>query len=345
MRQATNALLAAPVALAARFGAASATLDPDPGRPRARPGVRPRRRRPRNRRSRKPRSRPGPRRSCRSPRRRSRRPSRLIADSRSRSPSPSRRRWTPRRSPAPSRWNRRSPSTCRGTATGKILTVTPRGRWSLGTFTTVTVPAGTLAASGQPLARPARSVFLTRDATTASIIPTAHLRDAGRIGHEASSCRSASPSTPRRSADRDPARPTDRRHRPSAAPARGSDTLRIHAVRPTALRRPLPAHRLGRPRRRRPPARGRRSRRPDRQGPGRRPLPPVRQEHRTWPATPRSRFASPRRWIGAAPPARSRSRSAARPSPGQGLVRPRTTRSSCSARMRHFHTGRRSRCW
>ena len=57
--------------------------------------------------------------------------------------------------------------------TGKILTVTPRGRWSLGTFTTVTVPAGTLAMSGQPLAQPARSVFLTRDATTASVIPTA----------------------------------------------------------------------------------------------------------------------------------------------------------------------------
>jgi len=57
-------------------------------------------------------------------------------------------------------------------ATRKILTVTPRGRWSLGTFTTVTVPAGTLAATGQPLARPARSVFLTRDATIASVIPT-----------------------------------------------------------------------------------------------------------------------------------------------------------------------------
>ena len=57
-------------------------------------------------------------------------------------------------------------------ATGKILTVTPRGRWSVGTFTTVTVPAGTLATSGQPLDRPARAVFLTRDTTTASILPT-----------------------------------------------------------------------------------------------------------------------------------------------------------------------------
>jgi len=57
--------------------------------------------------------------------------------------------------------------------TGKILTVTPRGRWSLGTFTTVTVPAGTVDMSGQPLGQPARSVFLTRDATIASIIPTA----------------------------------------------------------------------------------------------------------------------------------------------------------------------------
>ena len=57
--------------------------------------------------------------------------------------------------------------------TGTILTVSPRGRWSVGTFHTVTVPAGALAASGQPLGAPARAVFLTRDATTASVIPTA----------------------------------------------------------------------------------------------------------------------------------------------------------------------------
>lgn len=59
--------------------------------------------------------------------------------------------------------------------TGTILTVSPRGRWAVETFNTVTVQAGALATSGQPLARPARAVFLTRDATTASITPTAQL--------------------------------------------------------------------------------------------------------------------------------------------------------------------------
>jgi len=59
--------------------------------------------------------------------------------------------------------------------TGRVLTVTPRGRWAVETFTTVTVPAGVLAASGEPLARPGRAVFLTRGATSASIVPTGQL--------------------------------------------------------------------------------------------------------------------------------------------------------------------------
>jgi hypothetical protein len=59
--------------------------------------------------------------------------------------------------------------------TGTILTVSPRGRWDLATFNTVTVQAGALAASGQPLDQPARAIFFTRDATTASIAPTAPL--------------------------------------------------------------------------------------------------------------------------------------------------------------------------
>ena len=58
---------------------------------------------------------------------------------------------------------------------GTILTVSPRGRWAVESFTTVTVPAGVLAASGQPMDRPARAVFLTRDATSASITPTGQL--------------------------------------------------------------------------------------------------------------------------------------------------------------------------
>jgi uncharacterized protein YkwD len=40
------------------------------------------------------------------------------------------------------------------------------------TFNAVTVPAGALAISGQPLAQPARAIFFTRDTATASITPT-----------------------------------------------------------------------------------------------------------------------------------------------------------------------------
>ena len=57
-------------------------------------------------------------------------------------------------------------------ASGTILTISPQGAWSAGTFHTVTVPAGALARSGQPLLRPARAVFLTRAATTGSIVAT-----------------------------------------------------------------------------------------------------------------------------------------------------------------------------
>ncbi len=59
--------------------------------------------------------------------------------------------------------------------TGTVLTVSPRGRWAVQSFTTITVPAGVLAASGQPLDQPARAVFLTRDATATSITPTGQL--------------------------------------------------------------------------------------------------------------------------------------------------------------------------
>lgn len=55
---------------------------------------------------------------------------------------------------------------------GTVLTISPQARWSAGTFHTVTVQAGALARSGQPLARPARAVFLTRAVTTGSVIAT-----------------------------------------------------------------------------------------------------------------------------------------------------------------------------
>ena len=225
--------------------------------------------------------------------------------------------------------------------TGKILTVTPRGRWSLGTFTTVTVPAGTLAVSGQPLARPARSVFLTRDATTASIIPTASFGDAGRDWTRSSSCRSASPSTPRRSGTR-----SGSTHRPPAPSARCSGARVRHATNSRRPPRFAPASATGSSSR--APAtptacRSRTSRSPS--GPSR-PRPSSASARspraRTWPATPRSRSASPRRWIGAARPARSRSRSAARPSPDPSAG-PRRTPSWSSPRSRRCRTARRSR--
>jgi uncharacterized protein YkwD len=55
---------------------------------------------------------------------------------------------------------------------GTILTVAPRDHWAAGTFQTITVQSGALARSGQPLARPVRSVFLTRDATTVAAVAT-----------------------------------------------------------------------------------------------------------------------------------------------------------------------------
>ena len=57
-------------------------------------------------------------------------------------------------------------------ATGSRLTVRPAGRWSAGTYYTVTVRAGALGQSGRPMAVPARAVFLTRQATTGRIAPT-----------------------------------------------------------------------------------------------------------------------------------------------------------------------------
>jgi len=55
---------------------------------------------------------------------------------------------------------------------GTQLSIVPVGHWSAGTFYTVTVQAGALARSGQPLARPARAVFLTRASTTGAVIAT-----------------------------------------------------------------------------------------------------------------------------------------------------------------------------
>ncbi len=64
-------------------------------------------------------------------------------------------------------------------ATDTTLTIAPRNNWAAGTFHTVTVREGALARSGQPLLRPARAVFLTRDTTTGSVV--ASIRVGNRV--------------------------------------------------------------------------------------------------------------------------------------------------------------------
>jgi uncharacterized protein YkwD len=59
-----------------------------------------------------------------------------------------------------------------------LLTVSPKFGWRTGTYHTITVAPGALAASGRPLTTPVRAVFLTRPATAASIAPT---RSAGDL--------------------------------------------------------------------------------------------------------------------------------------------------------------------
>jgi uncharacterized protein YkwD len=53
-----------------------------------------------------------------------------------------------------------------------LLTITPTTHWAVGTFHTVTVDAGALALSGQPLPKPARAIFVTRAATAVSLAAT-----------------------------------------------------------------------------------------------------------------------------------------------------------------------------
>jgi uncharacterized protein YkwD len=58
-------------------------------------------------------------------------------------------------------------------AAGQTLTINPSSTWAPGAYHTVSVQAGALAQTGQPLARPARAAFLTRPATTVSVEATA----------------------------------------------------------------------------------------------------------------------------------------------------------------------------
>ena len=136
-------------------------------------------------------------------------------------------------------------------ATGSRLTVRPAGRWSAGTYYTVTVRAGALGQSGRPMAVPARAVFLTRQATTGRIAPTLTAGEEVR-SRPGSASRSIarSPSAPsaRRSASthRSVARSTSRRRRRARR-------FRLHARRtardvdPVHRRRRLPRRHVGRP--------------------------------------------------------------------------------------------------
>jgi hypothetical protein len=65
-----------------------------------------------------------------------------------------------------------TPVTLGWSADDTVLTVSPVTHWAAGVFHTVTVEAGALGRSGQPLTRPARAIFLTRAATTVSIAAT-----------------------------------------------------------------------------------------------------------------------------------------------------------------------------
>jgi uncharacterized protein YkwD len=57
-------------------------------------------------------------------------------------------------------------------AAGDTLTISPATSWAPGVFHSVSVQAGALAQSGQPLARPARAAFLTRPQLTARVKTT-----------------------------------------------------------------------------------------------------------------------------------------------------------------------------
>jgi uncharacterized protein YkwD len=57
-------------------------------------------------------------------------------------------------------------------ATDRTLTISPKTAWAAGSFHTVSVQAGALAQSGQPLARPARAAFLTRQPVKATLAST-----------------------------------------------------------------------------------------------------------------------------------------------------------------------------
>ncbi len=57
-------------------------------------------------------------------------------------------------------------------AARETLTISPKDHWSPGVYYTISVQAGALASTGQPLAQPARAAFLTREPTTGTVVAT-----------------------------------------------------------------------------------------------------------------------------------------------------------------------------
>ncbi len=58
-------------------------------------------------------------------------------------------------------------------AAGTVLTVRPASHWAAGTYHTVTIAPGTLAAGGRPMSTPVRAAFVTRPNTSGRIASTA----------------------------------------------------------------------------------------------------------------------------------------------------------------------------
>jgi uncharacterized protein YkwD len=66
-------------------------------------------------------------------------------------------------------------------STGTILTVRPASHWAAGTYHTITVAPGTLAAGGRPMSAAVRAAFITRPTTSARITATGPAGDAASI--------------------------------------------------------------------------------------------------------------------------------------------------------------------
>ena len=86
------------------------------------------------------------------------------------------------RSRRPSRSSRHRRRPRLGRRRGQTMTIAPTHALGTRRLQTVTVQAGALAQTGQPLARPARAVFLTRGTTTGTIVADETRRQARRGG-------------------------------------------------------------------------------------------------------------------------------------------------------------------